>query len=252
MGDEGTPAMFAVEMKTNCPHLCDPVLRGTALGAPPRPEQDPRYFRTLLAKPCSVCGDGRENWVCLAPGCGAVCCSRYINGHFLAHFAETGHCLGKSFRDLSVVCLTCEEYVRHPGPEPTDLDAWEEGLYTEKFGASTDSTLLDTVVRVQHDRRRDETSGEDVLRVVSDAVQTQLLHASVAALPLRPATEAQLLRVEEVEDGIVAGTPERCAMCLELMASEVSRLPCNHVFHRLCLQGWLQQQAFCPVCRKDL
>ena len=28
--------------------------------------------------------------------------------------------------------------------------------------------------------------------------------------------------------------------------------PCKHIFHSLCLEGWMRQKLACPVCRKDL
>ncbi|XP_037088370.1 E3 ubiquitin-protein ligase synoviolin A-like [Pollicipes pollicipes] len=30
------------------------------------------------------------------------------------------------------------------------------------------------------------------------------------------------------------------------------KLPCNHVFHALCLRSWFQRQQTCPTCRMDI
>ncbi|XP_074573804.1 E3 ubiquitin-protein ligase RHA2A-like [Curcuma longa] len=47
----------------------------------------------------------------------------------------------------------------------------------------------------------------------------------------------------------------RCAVCLCDLADGDSarRLPCRHVFHRECLDGWLcQLNLSCPLCRLQL
>jgi NAD+-dependent protein deacetylase sirtuin 2 len=58
---------------------------------------------------------GGETWLCLT--CGAVRCSRYVNGHGLAHWQATcnksnnGHCVQVSLVDLSVWCHACQAYI---------------------------------------------------------------------------------------------------------------------------------------------
>ncbi|CAD5177750.1 unnamed protein product [Musa acuminata subsp. malaccensis] len=46
-----------------------------------------------------------------------------------------------------------------------------------------------------------------------------------------------------------------CAVCLCSLADgdRVRRLPCRHVFHGECLDGWLRQlNLSCPLCRSQL
>ena len=47
---------------------------------------------------------------------------------------------------------------------------------------------------------------------------------------------------------------ETCAICLTdtEIGETVSRLPCNHVFHKKCIHPWLRQASTCPTCRHDL
>ena len=89
-----------------------------------------------------------ENWICLH--CGETRCSRYVNGHALAHWARTkaeaaiekdrvvqqgssgeglrsddddddddtaGHCIAVSLADLSIWCYECNVYLKHPSLE---------------------------------------------------------------------------------------------------------------------------------------
>ena len=69
-----------------------------------------------------------ENWLCLE--CGALRCSRYVNGHSLVHWETTkandtakgepkvGHCVALSLSDLSVWCYECSAYLHHPTLSP--------------------------------------------------------------------------------------------------------------------------------------
>ena len=88
---------FRVHPITQGPHANTPEF--TALSTPPRPSPPP----------CAACGATGEVWVCLA--CGAVGCSRYIEGHGAAHAAAAGHPLALSLADMSVWCYGCEAYL---------------------------------------------------------------------------------------------------------------------------------------------
>ncbi|KAF8108373.1 hypothetical protein N665_0109s0001 [Sinapis alba] len=46
-----------------------------------------------------------------------------------------------------------------------------------------------------------------------------------------------------------------CIVCLSTLKTgeEVRKLECRHVFHKKCLEGWLQHLNFnCPLCRSTL
>lgn len=75
------------------------------------------YFHPAMA-PCSHhdCMSRDENWLCYH--CGIVRCSRYINGHNLQHYHDTGHCIVISLQDLSVWCHECQSYLYHPTLKP--------------------------------------------------------------------------------------------------------------------------------------
>lgn len=45
-----------------------------------------------------------------------------------------------------------------------------------------------------------------------------------------------------------------CSICLELIDIEqrYTKLQCNHVYHRDCIQNWLIIRTNCPLCRIDI
>jgi hypothetical protein len=45
-----------------------------------------------------------------------------------------------------------------------------------------------------------------------------------------------------------------CAVCLSELEAEdgVRLLPCMHVFHTRCIDGWLGRSKLCPSCKGDL
>ena len=45
-----------------------------------------------------------------------------------------------------------------------------------------------------------------------------------------------------------------CSICSdEFNDEDIARvLPCNHVFHRVCIDPWLTRKSYkCPICRKE-
>ncbi|OMP14240.1 Zinc finger, RING-type [Corchorus olitorius] len=46
-----------------------------------------------------------------------------------------------------------------------------------------------------------------------------------------------------------------CMICLEEFEAEISdalEMPCSHAFHGGCIQTWLKQSHYCPVCRFEM
>ena len=45
-----------------------------------------------------------------------------------------------------------------------------------------------------------------------------------------------------------------CSICLILFKVDevIYKLPCKHIFHKGCLDGWLKKQSSCPLCRLDI
>ena len=47
-----------------------------------------------------------------------------------------------------------------------------------------------------------------------------------------------------------------CSICLEPLGKFIKqgkkKLPCNHTFHKKCIDGWLNISNSCPLCRRDV
>ncbi|KAK8717882.1 hypothetical protein V6N13_045135 [Hibiscus sabdariffa] len=55
------------------------------------------------------------------------------------------------------------------------------------------------------------------------------------------------VRVEDGEEG-------DCMVCLEELSVgfEASQMPCSHIFHGSCIERWLNQSHYCPICRFEM
>ncbi|CAM9329860.1 unnamed protein product [Ectocarpus sp. 4 AP-2014] len=72
---------------------------------------------------------------------------------------------------------------------------------------------------------------------------------TIAALP--DASHPVEGAVGEDDGGGVRG----CVICLsenDMAGQHLCRLPCNHVFHRVCVGKWLSMQDSCPTCRRQV
>ncbi|CAL5059131.1 unnamed protein product [Urochloa decumbens] len=59
----------------------------------------------------------------------------------------------------------------------------------------------------------------------------------------------------DAESGKKYGGDGMCAVCLEDVrrGEAVRRMPaCGHVFHKECVDMWLESHATCPLCRREL
>ncbi|XP_020112386.1 NEP1-interacting protein 1 [Ananas comosus] len=67
----------------------------------------------------------------------------------------------------------------------------------------------------------------------------------------------KLPEIKITNGGNVDATGERigCSVCLQdfQVGESVRRLPtCHHMFHLICIDGWLIRHGSCPLCRRDI
>lgn len=60
--------------------------------------------------------------------------------------------------------------------------------------------------------------------------------------------------IQTLPVNVVTDTNKSCIICLENYKLDelLTTLPCTHSFHKLCLEGWLQSHATCPICRQTI
>ena len=47
---------------------------------------------------------------------------------------------------------------------------------------------------------------------------------------------------------------DSCSICMEehVVGAQATKLPCGHIYHHKCVQGWLEKHCTCPVCRYEM
>ncbi|KAK8548923.1 hypothetical protein V6N13_054312 [Hibiscus sabdariffa] len=65
-------------------------------------------------------------------------------------------------------------------------------------------------------------------------------------VPAQESSVREMVATVRVEDG-----DDDCTICLEGFegGSYAARMPCSHIFHGECIEEWLKQSHYCPVCR---
>jgi len=61
--------------------------------------------------------------------------------------------------------------------------------------------------------------------------------------------EVRIKNVSKLEE-----SNKKCAICLERFKSKekVIILPCIHIFHKSCINNWMENQKNCPICKFEL
>lgn len=69
-------------------------------------------------------------------------------------------------------------------------------------------------------------------------------------------------KIEVLNESLISGLPviplddeltgAMCSLCLDEYTGEldITKLPCDHVFHRTCIKIWITRSNACPLCRR--
>lgn len=66
-----------------------------------------------------------------------------------------------------------------------------------------------------------------------------------------PATNSSIENLDKVRFQLGSKLVRECIICMEEFqtGSEVTRMPCSHVYHGECIFKWLKTSHLCPLCR---
>lgn len=66
-----------------------------------------------------------------------------------------------------------------------------------------------------------------------------------------PATNFSIENLDKVRFQLGSKLVRKCIICMEEfhIGSEVTRMPCSHVYHGECIFKWLKTSHLCPLCR---
>lgn len=69
-------------------------------------------------------------------------------------------------------------------------------------------------------------------------------------VPAKNSLVNEMLKRVKVEDEDM----KDCMVCLEQLkvGAGASRMPCSHIFHGDCIEKWLKQSHYCPICRFEM
>ncbi|OMO69225.1 Zinc finger, RING-type [Corchorus olitorius] len=87
---------------------------------------------------------------------------------------------------------------------------------------------------------------------IGRAVEESALEFERTRYGMVPATESSIKRMLKNVINVEQG--KDCMVCLEQLevGSCVSQMPCSHDFHADCIQTWLKQSHYCPICRFEM
>ncbi|KAL4614018.1 hypothetical protein ACB092_07G025100 [Castanea dentata] len=92
----------------------------------------------------------------------------------------------------------------------------------------------------------------DLMHTDEADVDTVLLHSieTYESKPI-PAAKSSVRALEKVRFQGGSNSIQECTICMEefRIGSEVTRMPCSHIYHEKCIFKWLKMSHLCPLCR---
>jgi hypothetical protein len=163
-------------------------------------------------------------------------------------------------------------YVRNQMNTRFNLFAYGASLHRAATSTPTPTVVEPIHVSTSAPRTRDSASlnillgllglGTDI-RLVPDlgiGMQGQRTPADMWAsfntpVVVAPTPEIISANTEIIDASTIPLTQNTCSVCQDIMRSpeECRRLrPCQHYFHKTCIDEWFRRSVFCPSCRHDI
>ena len=131
---------------------------------------------------------------------------------------------------LRMVKLVIEEII-------DDDDDDDDG--EDSNGEEEDEEVIE---EIDDDDDEDSNVEEELDSVILDSMETYE--------PI-PATKCSIKALEKVRFQQGLNSIQECVICMEEFhtGSEVTRMPCSHIYHGDCIVRWLETSHICPLCR---
>ncbi|KAK8572169.1 hypothetical protein V6N13_047782 [Hibiscus sabdariffa] len=87
-------------------------------------------------------------------------------------------------------------------------------------------------------------------RVLAGSAPAEEMESSdYGMVPALESSIREMVATVRVDDG-----DDNCTICLEGFegGTYAARMPCSHIFHGECIEEWLKQSHYCPVCRFEM
>lgn len=99
---------------------------------------------------------------------------------------------------------------------------------------------------------------EDILTIIRMIyIETYAMENSTATQNIIevtvPCTHCTTLTAESAIESVTLEEEQTCCVCIDKMAEDCYKLPCDHVYHRDCIGRWIATgKTSCPMCRTEI
>ena len=155
-------------------------------------------------------------------------------------------------------------YVRHQMNTRFNLPAYGASLYRQSSQRSPREVREPREPPVQFHRTgltpRDRFNDLDTISFLSTLLNPRTLNPPIVPtmwdpVPVAPTPEVIATNTELISGSTLPLTHDNCSICQDSIVSvDICRRmrPCQHVFHKTCIDQWLLRSVYCPTCRHDI
>ena len=103
-----------------------------------------------------------------------------------------------------------------------------------------------TIMNIHENSRRNRL--EDIMEQ-NEIVSNNNTNKSEGDNLIETFCEVKIKNISKLEE-----SNKKCSICLERFNSKVKViiLPCIHIFHKSCINNWMEKQKNCPICKFEL
>lgn len=138
------------------------------------------------------------------------------------------------------------------GQQNTETDNDGRGHFSIRFIAGPSTGSGGQGIFSVHSNLNDYAWGPNGLDNILTALLNQFDEAQERSRALRPEDIKRIPMVKVTQKHVENGT--QCTTCMETfnLGEDVAKLNCDHIFHRPCIEPWLQRNNTCPICRTQI